>query len=91
MDAIVRVIGMILFGVGMTWLVTVVLTRLVSRQGFAFWVWDRSGAIGRILIAAGFGLAAVGMFMGGGSTGSTLMVFGALMGMVGIWLIMPGP
>ena len=26
-----------------------------------------------------------------GSTGSTLMVFGALLGMVGIWLVLPGP
>jgi hypothetical protein len=87
----VEVVGMLMFGMGLTWLITVVLGRVVSRRGMALWVWDRSGAIGRILIAVGFGLAAWGMYLGGGSTGSTLMVFGALLGMVGIWLVLPGP
>ena len=82
---------MIAFGIGMTWLIAVVLTRLVTRKGLALWVWDRSSAIGRILIALGFGIASFGLYLGGGTTGSTLMLFGALMGMVGIWLIMPGP
>jgi hypothetical protein len=86
-----EVVGMLLVGAGLTWLITVVLGRVVSRQGLAFWVWDRSGAIGRILIVVGFGMAAWGIALGGGSAGSTLMVFGALLGMVGIWLIMPGP
>jgi hypothetical protein len=64
----------------------------VSKRGFAFWVWDRSGAIGRILIAAGFGLALLGMGQGPASaTGSSLLVIGALVGMAGIWLILPGP
>ena len=54
--------------------------------------WDRSGSIGRILIAVGFGLALVGMAQGASSTtGSSLVVFGALLGMAGIWLILPGP
>ena len=45
-----RGLGLVLFGVGLTWLLTVVLGRAVSRRGFAFWVWDRSGSIGRVLI-----------------------------------------
>ena len=87
-----RGLGLVLFGVGLTWLLTVVLGRAVSRRGFAFWVWDRSGAIGRVLIAVGFGLAVLGLSQGGSSaTGSSLMVFGAMLGMAGIWLILPGP
>jgi hypothetical protein len=83
---------MLLFGVGLTWLLTVVLGRVVSRRGFAFWVWDRSGSIGRVLIAAGFGLALLGLGQGPSSTtGSSLVVLGALVGMAGIWLILPGP
>jgi hypothetical protein len=91
-DGLVRGLGLILFGVGLTWLLTVVVGRVVARKGFAFWVWDRSGAIGRILIALGFGLALIGMGQGPASTtGSSLLVFGALLGMAGIWLILPGP
>jgi hypothetical protein len=91
-DGLFRGVGLLMFGVGLTWLLTVVLGRAVSRRGFALWVWDRSGSIGRILIAAGFGLALVGMAQGPSSTGgSSLVVFGALLGMAGIWLILPGP
>ena len=92
MDALFRGLGLVLFGVGLTWLLTVVLGRAVARRGFAFWVWDRSGAIGRVLIAVGFGLAVIGLTQGAASaTGSSLVVFGALLGMAGIWLILPGP
>jgi hypothetical protein len=91
-DAVLRGIGLVLFGIGLTWLLAVVLGRLVARRGFAFWVWDRSAAIGRILIAAGFGLAVLGMYQGGGSTtGTSLIMLGSLIGMAGIWLILPGP
>jgi hypothetical protein len=92
MDGLLRGIGLLLFGVGTTWLLTVVLGRVVSRRGFAFWVWDRSGSIGRILIAVGFALALLGLGQGPASTtGSSLVVLGALLGMAGIWLILPGP
>jgi hypothetical protein len=92
MDGVLRAVGLVLVGVGLTWLIAVVLGRLVTRRGLAFWVWDRSGAIGRLLIAFGFGLAVFGMYQGGGSaSGSSLMVLGALLGMAGIWLILPGP
>jgi hypothetical protein len=91
-DGVLRGLGLVLFGVGLTWFVTVVLGRLVTRRGFAFWVWDRSGAIGRALIALGFGLAVVGLAQGPASTtGSEVLVFGAILGMAGIWLILPGP
>jgi hypothetical protein len=91
-DGAVRGVGLLLFGVGLTWLLTVVLGRAVTRRGFAFWVWDRSGSIGRVLIAVGFGLAVIGLAQGGASsTGSSLLVFGAMLGMAGIWLILPGP
>ena len=92
MDGVLRGAGLVLFGVGLTWLVTVVLGRAVSRRGFAFWVWDRSGSIGRVLIAMGFGLAVIGLAQGTASAGgSSLLLFGALLGMAGIWLILPGP
>jgi hypothetical protein len=91
-DGLFRGVTLVLFGVSLTWLLTVVLGRVVSRRGFAFWVWDRSGAIGRVLIAAGIGLAALGLSQpGAGTTGSELLLVGALLGMAGIWLILPGP
>ena len=91
-EGLFRGIGLALFGIALTWLLTVVLGRIVSRRGFVFWVWDRSGAIGRILIAVGFGMAVLGLGQGTGSgTGSSLLVIGALLGMAGIWLILPGP
>ena len=61
-------LGLLLFGIGLTWLLTVVLGRVVSRRGFAFWVWDRSGVIGRVLIGVGFGLALIGLGQGAAST-----------------------
>ena len=92
MDGVLRGAGLVLFAVGLTWLLTVVLGRAVSRRGFAFWVWDRSGSIGRVLIAMGFGLAVIGLAQGTASaSGSSLLLFGALLGMAGIWLILPGP
>ena len=91
-DGLVRGVGLLLFGVGLTWLITVVLGRAVSKRGFALWVWDRSAVIGRVLIAVGFGLAVIGLSQGTSSgAGSSLMIFGALLGMAGIWLILPGP
>ena len=92
MEGLFRGLGLILFGVGLTWLLTVVLGRAVTRRGFAFWVWDRSAVIGRVLIAVGFGLAAIGLLQTGpGAMGSSLLFLGALLGMAGIWLILPGP
>lgn len=62
---LLRGLGLVLFGVSLTWLLTVVLGRAASRRGFALWVWDRSGSIGRVLIVVGFGLAAFGPYSGG--------------------------
>ena len=92
MDGLFRGAGLLVFGVGLTWLITVVVGRAVTRRGLAFWVWDRSGAIGRLLIAVGFGLAVIGLSQTTASaSGSSLLLFGALLGMAGIWLILPGP
>ena len=95
MDALLRAVGLIALGVGLTWLVSVVLARLVTRRGLAFWVWDRSGSIGRVLIAVGFGLALLGLTQTQTPTasamGSSLVLLGSLIGMAGIWLILPGP
>jgi hypothetical protein len=91
MDAVLRGLGLVAFGVGLTWLLTVVLGRVATRRGVAFWVWDRSGAIGRVMIAVGFGLAVLGLAQGQTTTASSLMLLGALIGMAGIWLILPGP
>jgi hypothetical protein len=91
-DGLFRGAGLLVFGVGLTWLITVVVGRAVTRRGLAFWVWDRSAAIGRLLIAVGFGLAVIGLSQSTASTGgSSLLLFGALLGMAGIWLILPGP
>src|SRR5207237_1484622 len=68
MDDLLRGLGLILFGVGLTWLLSVVLGRLATRKGLAVWVWDRSGSIGRVLIAVGFGLALLGLSQGGSSS-----------------------
>ena len=89
MDGLFRGVGLVLFGVSLTWLLTVVLGRLVARRGVALWVWDRSGSIGRVLVVAGFGLATLGLTQG--AAGTSLIFLGALMGMAGIWLILPGP
>ncbi len=44
------------------------------------------------VVAVGFGIAALGLAQGAASaTGSSLVVFGALLGMAGIWLMLPGP
>lgn len=92
MDGVLRGLGLLLFGASVTWFASVVLSRLITRRGLAFWVWDRSGAIGRILIAVGFGLAVIGLAQGPASAGgSSLLAFGAMLGMAGIWLILPGP
>jgi hypothetical protein len=91
MDGLLRGLSLVAFGVGTTWLLTVVLGRVASRRGFAFWVWDRSGSIGRVLIALGFGLAVFGLSQGTATSASSLMLLGAVIGMAGIWLILPGP
>ena len=92
MEDLVRGLGLLLFGMGVTFFVSVVLGRIVSRRGMALWVWNRSGAIGRVMIVVGFGLALVGLAQGASSGGgASLMVLGALIGMAGIWLILPGP
>ena len=92
MEDVLRGLGLVLFAVGVTWFLSVVLGRLVTKKGMAVWVWDRSGAIGRVLIVVGFGLALIGLSQGASSSGgSSLMVLGALMGMAGIWLVLPGP
>ena len=91
MEGLVRGLGLVLFGVGLTWLLTLVLGRLASRRGVAGWVWDRSGSIGRVLIAVGFGLALLGLGQGtSSSTGTSLLVLGSIVGMIGIWMILPG-
>lgn len=91
MDGFFRGLALVAFGVGATWLVSVLAGRLVTRKGFAPWVWHRSGALGRVLIAVGFGLAVVGMSQSASLGGSSLVLLGSLIGMVGIWLILPGP
>jgi hypothetical protein len=91
MEGLLRGLGLVAFGVGLTWLLTVVLGRVATRRGVAFWVWDRSGSIGRVMIAVGFGLALLGLSQGTATSASSLMLLGALIGMAGIWLILPGP
>ena len=91
MDGFVRGVGLVLFGIGLTWLLTAVLGRVISRKGVTVWVWDRAGSIGRVLIAVGFGMALLGVAQGTSNpNGSSLIVLGSILGMVGIWMILPG-
>jgi len=87
----IRGVGLVLFGIALTWLLTVILARVIARRGTAVWVWDRAGSIGRVLIAVGFGMAMVGLAQGTSNPSSTsLLVLGSILGMVGIWMILPG-
>jgi hypothetical protein len=91
MDGFVRGVGLVLFGIGLTWLLTAVLGRVITRRGVTVWVWDRAGSIGRVLIALGFGMALLGVAQGTSNpNGSSLIVLGSVLGMVGIWMILPG-
>jgi hypothetical protein len=91
MDGFVRGVGLVLFGIGLTWLLTAVLGRVIARRGVIVWVWDRAGSIGRVLIAVGFGMALLGVAQGTSNPyGSSLIVLGSILGMVGIWMILPG-
>jgi hypothetical protein len=91
MDGFVRGVGLVLFGIGLTWLLTAVLGRVITRRGVTVWVWDRAGSIGRVLIAVGFGMALLGVAQGTSNpNGSSLIVLGSILGMVGIWMILPG-
>ena len=87
MDELLRVLGLVVFGVTVTAFVSVLLGRLVSRKGVALWVWDRSGSIGRVLIAVGFGLALFGLSQGQSPTASSLILIGSLIGLAGIWMV----
>lgn len=90
MDDVPRGLALLLFGVTITWLGSVLLGRLIARRGLAVWVWDRSGAAGRVLLGIGLTLVAVGFSQGSGPAGSPLILFGSLLLMAGTWLIMPG-
>jgi len=91
MEGFVSGVGLVVFGMGLTWLLTAVVGRLVSRRGVSLWVWDRAGSIGRVLIGVGFGLAVLGLVQGTSTPGgSSLIVLGSVVGMVGIWMILPG-
>jgi hypothetical protein len=91
MDDFLRGIGLVLFGISVTWLLTVILGRVVARRGMAIWVWDRAGSIGRVLIAVGFGMALLGVAQGQTNpTSTSLLLLGSILGMVGIWMILPG-
>ena len=72
MDGLVRGLGLIAFGVSLT----VLLGRVATRRSVAFWVWDRSGAIGRVMIAVGFGLALLGLSQSTTTSASSLMLSG---------------
>ena len=87
MDAVLQGVGLILFGLGATWGLSLLVGRAVARRGLALWAWDRAGAIGRILTAVGFGLAAFGLTQSGTPQGSTLLLVGSLLGLVGLWLL----
>jgi hypothetical protein len=84
-------LGMLLLGMAVTWLVTLVVSRLISKRGFALWAWNRFDAIGRVLIVVGFAIAAFGLWLGPGTASSSLILLGALILMGGIAIITFGP
>ena len=64
--------------------------RLVTRRGLAVWIWHRSGSIGRVLIAVGLLFVVLGVAQGESSAGTSLILLGGVMLMVGTWMILPG-
>jgi hypothetical protein len=87
-DTFLRGVGLLCFGVAATWLLSSLLMRLVTRRGMALWIWHRSGSVGRVMVAAGVALALLGLAQGEGSTGTSLILLGGLLLMVGTWLVM---
>jgi hypothetical protein len=87
MEAVLQGVGLIAFAVSATWGISLLAGRLVAKRGFGFWAWDRVGAISRVLVLVGFGMAAVGLTQLGTPLGSTLLLVGSLLGLVGIWLL----
>ena len=87
MEAVLQGVGLIAFGLSATWGLSMLLGRAVAKRRLALWTWDGLGAISRILVAVGFGMAAVGLTQLGTPLGSTLLLVGSLLGLVGIWLL----
>jgi hypothetical protein len=63
-------------------------TRLLTRKGGAFWVWNHSTAIGWALVVVGAGLVLAGLLvLPPGSGKSSLLALGSLLLIGGLWLI----
>jgi hypothetical protein len=90
-STVMTTLGVLVLGMAVTWLVTLVVSRLVSRRGFALWAWNRFDAIGRVLILVGFAIAAFGLWLGPGTGSSSLILLGALVLMAGIGILTFGP
>lgn len=88
MDDLLRLAGLVLFGVAATWFLTEMLGTLLNKKGAAKWVWNQLTTIATVLILVGFGMAIAGFNMGG-TSGSTLVVFGSLLSMAGMWMLLP--
>lgn len=88
MEDLLRLLGLLLFGMSLTWLATVALGRLISRRGVAVWARNRTGLVGRVLLIVGFGLALFGLSQGSTATGSSLVLLGSLLVLAGLWLVM---
>jgi hypothetical protein len=86
---LLRVLGMVFLGVTMTFVLTNLLSRLISgKKGSARWMWDHAIMLGLGLILGGVALAVLGLLLGPGAAGSSLIILGTLCGMAGVWLVL---
>lgn len=85
---LLRGLGLIFLSVTLTFVLSTSLSRLLSRHGSARWVWNNAIRLGTGLILGGVVLAFVGLFLGPGAAGSSLIILGTLCGMAGVWLVL---
>ena len=81
---VLRVLGLLLFGMGLTWVITVLIGRFLAGGKAAAWAWSRLRGLGLALTLGGFGLALFGLNLG--EAGAPLLLLGSLVAMVGIAL-----
>jgi hypothetical protein len=89
MDVLLQGPGLILLAIGLTWSLAILLGSRVTRRRLASWIGKRWGELGPALIVLGAGLVLVGLMQGGSALGISLLLLGSLLGLVGLWLLLP--
>lgn len=80
-----------MFGMTVTWGVSMLAGRVVARQQTTRWMASRAGAIGWALLAGGLALALYAFSQGMAGAGASLVLLGSLLAMAGLWLITTAP